>query len=75
MLFDTQRHQIHLYRRNWRKPELGYNAYLCVKYWNSDESKAKRLFKLLTKSGRYDKLKIHKGCVYTSRKLLTRNFK
>jgi hypothetical protein len=44
-------------------------TYLCTKLWNSDLGKAASMLVLLRKSKRYDKVKLHKNCVYAPRRL------
>lgn len=48
-------------------------TYLCTKLWNSDLSKAEALVAVLRRGKRYDKVKLHKGCVYASRRLEVNN--
>lgn len=50
-------------------PIIVRKRYLIVKYWNSDERKARYLFVLLKSSNKYNKVKLHKGCVYVTRRI------
>jgi hypothetical protein len=64
------------YHTKYRLPS-GYGhhckrrTYLCLKLWNSDVAKAEALYKLLGAVSKYDRVKLHKGCVYASRRLET----
>ena len=44
-------------------------TYQLTKLWNKDLEKASKLFEIIKNLRRYDKVKLHKGCVYTSRQL------
>jgi len=46
-------------------------AYVCTKYWCTDSVKLQRMLKLIKASRRYDKVRIHKKCIYMSRRVAT----
>ena len=43
-------------------------TYTTTKLWNKDVDKAQYLYHLLVNLSRYDKVKLHKECVYASRR-------
>ena len=46
------------------------SKYLLAKYWNSDQTKAEYLHKLLFNSKKYSKVELSKrGCVFATRKV------
>lgn len=54
--------------RSVNLPKSRPYTYMLTKLWNEDGIKAEYLYKLLVKLRRYDKVKLHKGCVYASRR-------
>ena len=55
-------------KRSINLPNSKPYTYVLTKLWNKDEGRAKYLYELLVKLHRYDKVKLHKGCVYASRR-------
>lgn len=79
MLYETVHIHVAEYFNSYRRVRVGLahrveipvwtsRKYIVAKYWNSDITKAKYLYDLLKSLGRYDKVKLHKGWVYTSRR-------
>ena len=57
-------------RREYQFYPIFHNKkYMLTKLWNKDLNKAKYLYDLLVNDRKYDKVKIHNGCVYTTRRL------
>lgn len=42
--------------------------YMLTKVWNKCHMKARRLYSIMKKMRKYDKVKLHNGCVYASRR-------
>ena len=56
---------------SWSKKKLysKRRTYMLTKLWNKDLVKANVLYDKIKALGRYDKVHIHKGCVYASRRI------
>ena len=69
-LYDSTNYDFYTYRTgSYKYPSYKSNVYMCCKYWNKDLAKASKLMDLLIRSNRYDKISVHKGCVYATRRL------
>ena len=49
-----------------------YGVYMCWKIWHRDADKAVHWYIKLKRSNKFDKVKLHKNCVYATRKVATR---
>lgn len=67
-------HTLHYYKRRGRAyPNPAYLCYLLAKHWYANRLMAVRVYNLAKRSNNYDKVKIHKNCVYLTRRLATGN--
>lgn len=51
-------------------PVVETKKYMLIKVWNKCPMKALRLQNILLKTRRYNKVKLHKGCIYATRRFI-----
>ncbi len=47
----------------------GYAVYQCTKLWYPDRADTQRMFEIISRLGRYDKVKMHLNTIYMTRRV------